>query len=476
MGRDMNDVLVDEGPDAVLDHLAKAKPYKLKMNATGGAEVLNLVHDFLGRFVAYPSTHAHVAHTLWTAHTHLMEAWVSTPRCAFLSPEPGSGKTRALEVTELLVPRAISAVNCTPAYLFRKVGDNEDGLPTVLFDEIDTVFGPKAKENEELRGLLNAGHRRGAKVGRCVVVGKKVMTEEIDAFSAVAVAGLGDLPDTIISRAVVIRMKRRAPGVHVEAYRRRKHEPQGAEIRVKLESWAQTVVNSLMDVEPEMPAGVEDRAADVWEPLLAVADAAGGEWPKLARKAAVTFVTESKRSTPSLGVKLLEDIRSVFNNRDALPTSELLEELNKLDESPWATVQKGRPLNAEGLSRRLGKYGIKPEQIRPPGGKQFRGYGSAALADAWSRYLPPLPPTGQEPVTPVTPVANPYAAARNGVTGVGSQPVTAALQPVTETPNPSQRPPENAGFVTGVTGVTGFQGSGEADPYEDYAGMDEYEN
>ena len=69
-----------------------------------GAKLLDDVHAFLGRFVAYPSEHAHVAHTLWIAHAHLMDVWDSTPRIAFLSPEPGSGKTRALEVTELLVP------------------------------------------------------------------------------------------------------------------------------------------------------------------------------------------------------------------------------------------------------------------------------------------------------------------------------------------------------------------------------------
>jgi hypothetical protein len=135
--------------------------------------VLAAVYNFLGRFVAYPTDHARIAHTLWIVHSHLMEKWDSTPRLAFLSPEPECGKTRALEVTELLVPNPVSAVNVTPAYLFRKVGD-ESGA-TVLFDEIDTVFGPKAKENEEIRGLLNAGHRRGA-VGRCVVHGTTVVT------------------------------------------------------------------------------------------------------------------------------------------------------------------------------------------------------------------------------------------------------------------------------------------------------------
>src|SRR5262245_36523158 len=197
-----------------------AKPSGKQAEVGSLADILDDVHAFLGRFLIYPSKEAHDAHVLWIAHTHVMEAWESTPRIAFLSPEPASGKTRALEVSELLVPNPVEAINVSPAYLFRKVG-GEDGPPTVLFDEIDTVFGPKAKENEEIRGLLNAGHRRGAVAGRCVVRGKTVETEEIPAYCAVALAGLGWLPDTILSRSIIIRMRRRGPQERVSPFRRR---------------------------------------------------------------------------------------------------------------------------------------------------------------------------------------------------------------------------------------------------------------
>ncbi|MGH3574067.1 MAG: DUF3631 domain-containing protein, partial [Pseudonocardiaceae bacterium] len=230
-----------------------------------GAGLLDDVAAFLARFVAYPSPAANTAHTLWIVHTHLMDAWESTARIAFLSPEPGSGKTRALEVSELLVPRPVEAVNVTPAYLFRKVGSGGQ-RPTILYDEIDTVFGPKAKDNEEIRGLLNAGHRRGAVAGRCVVRGKLVETEEIPAYCAVALAGLGDLPDTLLSRSVVIRMRRRAPGEKVEPYRRREHAPEGEEIRDRLTEWAAGVVDKVTGAWPPMPEGITDRPADVWEP------------------------------------------------------------------------------------------------------------------------------------------------------------------------------------------------------------------
>lgn len=112
-------------------------------------ELLDDIETYLLRFVAYPSESARIAHVLWILHTHCMDEWESTPRIAFLSPEPSSGKTRALELTETMVPNPVEAVNTTPAYLFRKVSD-PDGLPTILYDEIDTIFGPKARENEEI--------------------------------------------------------------------------------------------------------------------------------------------------------------------------------------------------------------------------------------------------------------------------------------------------------------------------------------
>ncbi len=368
----------------IQESFASAEIYK----QADGAALLNSAHAFLGRFIAYPSDHTHVAHALWIAHTHLMDAWESTPRIAFLSPEPGSGKTRALEVSELLVPRPVEAINVTPAYLFRKVG-SADGRPTILFDEIDTVFGPKARDNEELRGLLNAGHRRGAVAGRCVVRGKIIETEEIPAYCAVALAGIGDLPDTILTRCVVIRMRRRAPDEHIEAFRRRVHAPAGEALRDGLAAWGETVVDQLTDAWPEMPEGIVDRDADVWEPLLAVADAAGGYWPERARVAAVALVALSKAATPSIGILLLSDLRRVFDDRDAMTTVSILTALHEVDESPWADI-RGKPLNDRGLATRLRRYDVRPKVIRV-GDSTPRGYLRADLDDAWRRYLGPPP-------------------------------------------------------------------------------------
>jgi hypothetical protein len=348
-----------------------------------GASLLDELYSLLRKFVAYPSDDATVAHALWIAHAHAMDAWESTPRLAFLSPEPGSGKTRALEITETLVPNPVEAINATPAYLFRKVADPE-GLPTILFDEIDTLFGPRAKENEEVRGILNAGHRRGAMAGRCVVRGKTVETEELPAYCAVALAGLGNLPDTILSRSVIVRMRRRGPDEHVEPYRRRVHAPEGNALRDRLATWTRAVAAQLA-VVPAMPDGVTDRSADVWEALLAIADAAGGNWPERARVAAVSLVSLTKAASPSLGVRLLADLRQIFGDAECVSTEALLQELCKMDEAPWSDL-KGKAIDARRLANYLRPYGVSSKQVRI-GAQTLKGYTREDLFDPWARYL-----------------------------------------------------------------------------------------
>jgi Protein of unknown function (DUF3631) len=349
-----------------------------------GAELLDRVERFVARFVVLPSEHALVALVLWIAHAHAVAKWESTPRIALLSPEPGSGKTRALEIIELLVPNPVLAVNCTSAFLFRRVAD-EAGLPTILFDEIDTVFGSRAKsENEDIRGLLNAGHRKGAVAGRCVVKGKRIETEELPAYAAVALAGLDDLPDTLMSRSVVIRMRRRSPDEPIQPFRRRECEAEATEIKEALAEWMFGIPEG---VWPEMPTGITDRPADVWEALLAVADFAGGTWPERARVSAVTHVTDAMGSTPSLGVRLLGDLRTVFDEREHMLTVEILEALNGMEDAPWGDL-RGKPLDARSLSRRLSKYGVERRSVRI-GSVTGKGYSRFDLTDPWRRYLEP---------------------------------------------------------------------------------------
>lgn len=363
-----------------------------------GAALLAEVETFHRRFNVFPREATYVAVTLWDAHAHLLDAFDSTPRLAFLSPEPGSGKSRALEVVETLVPRPMLAVNARAAALFRSVSDPA-GRPTILFDEIDTVFGPKAGDNEELRGFLNAGHRRSGVTYRCVGDGGNQTVVEFPSYTAVAVAGLGYLPDTITTRSVIIRMRRRARNEKAEPFRARLHEAEGHELRDRLAQWAEQVRDGIAGRWPEMPEGVTDRPADVWEPLLSVADAAGGAWPERARTACMELVNAARADDKgSLGIRLLTDLRDhVMAGIDRMPTVAILDRLCALDEAPWADMS-GRPLDSRGLAKMLGEYmtldniPVKARNIKTAG-TVLKGYYALDLHDAWERYCPP-PPSG----------------------------------------------------------------------------------
>jgi hypothetical protein len=215
----------------------------------------------------------------------------------------------------------------------------------------------------------------------------------------VALAGLGWLPDTILSRSIIIRMRRRHAGERVEPYRHRVHCHEGHRLRDALAVWAANVVDELAQAYPEMPEGVEDRDADVWEPLLAVADSIGGEWPEKARKAAVSLVSDAKEAEPSLGIRLLADCKAIFGEADAMFTHVILKMLHDLAEAPWNDL-KGKPLNDRGLALRLRQYGIKSKQVRI-GEITLKGYERADFIDVWKRYLPP-PPSSERSETSET--------------------------------------------------------------------------
>ncbi len=355
--------------------------------------------SFLARFIAYPSENALHAQALWIMHAHLVEEFDNTPRIAFLSPEPGSGKSRAMEVTELLVPNATSTVNATPAYIFRKISEGEE-LPTLLIDEADAIFNARRGDgNEDLRGLLNSGYRKGATAGRAVMRGKEIFTEDFPSFCAVALAGLNDLPETLMQRSIVIPMKRRRNDQKVEPFRRRLHGIEAEAIRQHLEQGAEKIRPQVGEAWPELPPGVEDRHADKWEPLIAIADALGGDWPQIARDTALSFVEQSQEVPESVGVRLLSDIRAVIGSKDRISSQDLLDRLKALEESEWATY-RGSGLDTRGLSRQLGKYGIKSEALKFEG-STLRGYRVSEFADAFGRYLPT--PQGVQLVQPVQP-------------------------------------------------------------------------
>lgn len=368
-----------------------------------GGVLLTATMNFIRRFCIFPDAHSLVAVTLWVVHSHMVEHFYISPRLALLSQEAASGKTRAFEVVVMLVPEPMFCLSASPAAVFRTLADRQI---TLMFDEVDTIFQRHGKDdgNEDLRALLNAGYKRGATIPRCV--GPRHEVQRFPVFSATALAGLGDLPDTVMSRSIIIRMKRRAPHEYVEPFRSREHEALGFALRDKLAEWAQIVGHDVGASWPAMPDGVVDRPAEVWEPLIAIADAAGGVWPQRARDACVALCKVACDRRVTLGVRLLADLRIIFGDADALSTRTILERLCEGDQygldvdAPWPDL-RGRALDERGLARMLKKYDVHPVKVKIAG-SAVQGYRREHMWDPWERYLPPVP-NAPEPAEPTEP-------------------------------------------------------------------------
>lgn len=392
-------------------------------------DLFDRVKDFLRRHLDCEDRYL-TAMTMWIAHTYVVGELDTTPRLAILSPEKRSGKTRVLECLSLMVPTPVNTVNVSPAYLFRKMAAGT--LPTILLDETDALFASAhpSESTEQLRGILNAGYRQGATVGRATVIGKTVAVEDFPVFAPVCLAGIGDLPDTITDRSVIIHMKRRRASTQVETFRQRTARRETDPLRTMLAAWGRAASEriALMQDEdyPDLPNGIVDRDADVWEPLFIVADLIGGHWAPDLRETAIIMVQEKQKEPQSLGEKLLLDIRRVFDGDDmeggqtvdAMFKNVLLSRLSKIEGSPWGTLGKNdEGIDSRYLTRTLAKYGIgengKARSIRISGARDW-GYQRSDFTDAWERYLPA--PQSTESVTSVTSVTAPDDSNANDMT------------------------------------------------------------
>jgi hypothetical protein len=349
-----------------------------------GGALLDEVLQALRRYVVFPDAHAFVAATLWIAATHGINFWNAAPRLVINSPQKRCGKTRAMDVVAGMSHNPLISMNATSAAVFRSL--NGERPPSLFLDEADATFGTKraADQNEDLRALLNAGHQRGRPALRCV--GPQQTPMEFPTFAMAALAGIGTMPDTITDRAVNITMRRRMFGEHVSQFRARRDEPVLHGLRERLAVWVQGHAEELTNAEPDMP--VEDRAADTWEPLIAIADAAGGSWPRLAREACIALVAgaEDAQEDRSIQIRLLTDIRNIFSGEEVefLSSVQLVQRLKAVTESPWSDWD----LTTSKLAHHLAPFGIKPGHNVE---RTVRGYRLESFHDAFQRYTRPDP-------------------------------------------------------------------------------------
>lgn len=395
------------------------------------AGLLGEVERFVCRFVAFPNADQPAAVALWTAHVYAIDAAPSAAYLRITSAVEESGKTTLLEELELLLgDRCLNLVSATPAFVFRK--RDKDGPVALLLDEIDNTLKDRKDDGaRDLLALVNAGYRRSAKVGR--TVGREHAAQFFAAFGPAAIAGLGSLHPTTESRCIPIALERKDRGSG-ERWLPFLVENEARSIADRLASWASVeTIASLRAARPEIPRELRDRHADAWWSLFAIADAAGGAWPEVARAAALALhAGRDAEDSMSLSVLLLSHVRRVLEEHevDRASSAQLIRWLVELAEGPWARwwassvdrADKGEDhaldRAAASLSgflkpfRREDGKPIKPGVVRLPDGSTARGYTHEDFSDAFPRYLGVTGVTSVTPlaraVTPVTPVTPPY--------------------------------------------------------------------
>src|SRR5437868_11171476 len=363
-------------------NLPEPKPWPHPVN---GAELLSAITRAISKYMVMELGAAECV-ALWALFTHAIDAFGIATRLAITSPRPQCGKTTLLDILYRLVVRPLLAGNVSAASVFRVV---EVAQPTLMIDEADTFL----PGNDELRGVLNSGHRRGGSVIR--VVGEAMEVREFSTFAPAAIAMIGNLPGTLADRSISIALKRKRADEAVESFRYDRTEELDQLARM-CARWAADNIVRLRQVDPIVPADLYNRAADNWRPLLAIAEAAGGDWPQRAREIAAQTVDADQAKR----VGLLADIRDVFDARkvEQIKSAELAAVMVALEGHPWAEHgRSGKPLSANGLARMLAGDHISPDTIRFEDGLA-KGYRRRQFDDVFARYLPsPSNPT----VTPL---------------------------------------------------------------------------
>jgi putative DNA primase/helicase len=339
-----------EEEDAELPHW-KIEPWDEPVD---GATLLSDLERVFTRYAFLP-TGASVALPLWELHAWTMDAGDTSPFMVLVSPTKRCGKTTVLIILYYLTPRSELASNISPSALFRYV---EDIRPTLLIDEADSFM----KDNEELRGILDSGHTKAAAhVIRNVEINGKHKPRRFSTWAPKAIATIRELADTLEDRAIVLTLQRKPRRAKVERLRKRDNE-EFAVLRRKAARWAADNFAKLADPDPQIPDALNDRAADNWRPLLAIADLVGEDWPKRAREAACILSGEG-HDTSAINVELLADSRKAFGESEVMTSADLVAALVADPERPWATWGKrDKPLTQNQLARLLRPH--SPTEVR----------------------------------------------------------------------------------------------------------------
>jgi hypothetical protein len=352
--------------------------------------LLDEICAFLQKYISFTCEAQPVVIALWIVHTWFVDCFEFTPYLHIFSPTKSCGKSHLLECIAKLVRNVLSTVSLTVAALFRTI---ERDQPTLLIDEVDTVFS-KGNENEELRAILNAGFERGSKVRRCV--GPNFDLKDFAVFCPKALAGIGRLPDTVGDRCIPIHLIAKKKSDKVQRFRKREVNVEGLAATLEAYSQKSEIVEALRNGRAEVPE-ISDRQNDIAEGLIVIADLAGGDWPNRGRRSLIELF--SAREEENIGVQLLASCRDAFSKgQDRIATKDLLEKLIEEETgTPWADLWENHLRNgnvrgpAANIARLLKPFGIKARVIKMPDDSTSRGYLREDFEDNWSRFCP-VPP------------------------------------------------------------------------------------
>lgn len=373
--------------DKAIELCTDIEPYSEPVNT---AELLNDIRATIARFIVCDPPIL-TATALWIAFTWTIEHVHIAPLAIITAPEKGCGKTQLLDVIGRLSRRNLFASNISPAATFRII---EAKSPTLLIDEFDSFFG----ENEELRGVINSGHTRtSAYVIR--TIGDDFEVKQFSTWSAKALAGIGRLPETVMSRGIVLSLRRKLKTEKVERLRHAAPGLFDLQAR-KLARFGEDHGAAIGRARPALPDALSDRQQDNWEPLLAIADHAGAHWPEEARRAALELSGE-KPDDKSTAEELLADVRNIFDAEGVqrIALAELLKKLIEDESAPWQTWNRGKPMTARQLGRRLSEFKIEARTVYIGPYDKPKGFHRDQFVDAWTRYL-----DGADASSPDTPL------------------------------------------------------------------------
>jgi hypothetical protein len=318
---------------------------------------------------------------LWTLNTWVFESFDIAPYLSITSPTRRCGKTVLMTLLYWLCRRGKKSDSMSRPAIYRSV-DTE--RPTLVLDEVGWVVDTK----DERQGILCGGFERNGFVEVCEGEGASITTRLFSTFCPKAFGLIGQLTATLTDRSIVIPMRRKTPSEKAERLRRRDSEAH-AQLRRQCLRWANDNAAELSQVTPPALPALNDRAVDLWEPLLAIAERAAGEWPERARKAALGLSGEGAAGEDSQGVELLGDAKKVFDaSKPAeIPTKVFIAALCVDEERPWGTYRKGEPITDRQLAKLLKPFGIVSTTVHPLGAPHAKGYRRADFEDAWARYL-----------------------------------------------------------------------------------------